>query len=295
MKTVLLTNPAAGAGRAGGSLAEIESVMQQRGISFDSWRSERPDDLATLARRASASFERLIVVGGDGTLQKVLAGLLPDTSLSLGIVPCGTGNDFAKMLGLGSNWRAAIERAVGERTRPVDVGRLHTETGNYYFLNGFGCGFDADIVRVSQRAKWLPPALVYPFALFRQWLTGVQTRSVVVTDAEREIAMEMTLCAAANGQYYGGAFRLNPTAAIDDGRLDLLLAAGLNRSGILAMLPRLMRGSHLQSPHVTHWQSAGPVSIRSAEPLPIQLDGELIPPARELSVSLLPAALSVAR
>lgn len=293
LKIILLANPSAGRGRVARELPKIEAELHARSVVFETWRSQRTDDLATLAADAREATQRLVVVGGDGTLQNVVQGLMPEPNVELALLPCGTGNDFAKMLKLGQHWQSAIDLCLGDQTRLVDVGLVESERGKHYFLNGLGIGFDADVVASSMPLRRWPKAWIYPVALLKQWLRGVSSRSVVVRSGRRELSTNVTLCAVANGQYYGGRFRLNPTARIDDGLFDVLVAQHLSRWGILKLLPDLFRGTHLLASSIEHWQCAA-VSIESDRSLPIQLDGELIEPAKKFEVSMRPQALRMA-
>ncbi len=206
-------------------------------------------------------------------------------------LPIGTGNDIARMLGL-NDWSTALDRMTAKVNRQIDVGQLQSESGNYWFLNGVGIGFDAEVNAQAQRMKQLPKALVYNLALGIRWLRGITPHVLQADSASDSFRGPITLCAISNGRWYGGGFEIAPEARVDDGALDVVVADHVRRFGILRLLPALARSQHLTRPEVTHWQT-NEVTISALQPLPVQVDGELIQPAAELTVTIHPKALTV--
>lgn len=293
LKTTLILNPAAAAGRAKRLLEPVRARLNEAGVEHNVVLSQAPGGITELCREAVESgTTRLIVAGGDGTFFEAINGIMSAarSDVVLAPVPVGTGNDFAKMLGSDLRWTSAVDRIATGATRRIDVGQLQTEHARHYFLNGVGVGFDAQMTAISQRLKHLPAP--YYLALLKGWFAGVTPHAVTVGSADHAYKNTMTLCAISNGQYVGGAFHIAPDAAIDDGKLDVVIADHLSRLGLLRVLPALFASRHLERDAVTHWQ-APTATLSATTPLPIHLDGELIKPAKNLKVTLLPKALSV--
>jgi len=177
----LLLNPAAGRGQAAGSAHEIVRILQSGGISCELIQSAASGDIERLAYEISASGETmLIVAGGDGSVHEATNGILQaGGNTALGIIPIGTGNDFAKASHTPLDWRAAsIELAQrlasGKPARKIDAGRMNDR----FFANGVGIGFDAKINRIARKYQWPIGDLVYLFAVFEGLWDGVITPTV---------------------------------------------------------------------------------------------------------------------
>jgi diacylglycerol kinase (ATP) len=204
-------------------------------------------------------------------------------------VAVGTGNDLIKAAGLPRDWRAACERIVTGTVRSVDVGRCNER----YFVNGVGAGFDAEVARASRSIRHLRGNLVYAAALAKVLVRGVRTPRVTIQDEAGHIEEPMTLVVVANGPWYGGAFRIAPGAAIDDGWLDVVTAAAVDRLGVLRFTPRVLAGTHLMLPIVRHHRTRR-VTITCEQGLCVHADGEILDDAAQrLEIEVLPRALSL--
>ena len=307
MDTALLVNPTAGRGN-GRSLAEgIKATLEEAGVRCALHYTRAAREAIGIVRSLSETHERILVAGGDGTwLEAVNGALTAARRPVLGLVPVGTGNDFAKMLGYGNDWQAACQRIARGGLRRIDIGRCsfgyspepsantgHNSDNAFYFANGAGIGFDAEVSREAQRIRFLRGNSVYLLALVRTLMLRYATPHVKIKHDQGYLQQTITLVAVANGQCYGGAFRIAPEAAIDDGLLDLVCATGMGRLRILGFLPRVLRGKHLESPLVRTFKTRR-VSIRSEVPLPLHLDGEVMTnEATHLEIELLPGALQI--
>jgi YegS/Rv2252/BmrU family lipid kinase len=294
----LICNPTAGRGRAGRLLPSVCAFLQSQGVKTDLALTKAGREATTLAAAAiGAGFPLVIAMGGDGTIQEVGEGMVnarpkhnrPVDATRLGVIPVGTGNDFAKMLAPTLDWRAACTRIAKGQTRHVDVGRVN----GHLFLNNVGIGFDAQVGIEAQKVRWLRGQAVYLAALVRNLLLSYRTPHVHVTLDEIEIKQAITLLTIGNGRCSGGGFWLTPQAEIDDGLFDICLVQGLSKLQILGFVPSAMRGTHITAEPV-HMSRTRRLTITSGEPLPVHADGEILyTDAHELTVELLPAALAV--
>ena len=296
----VIVNPAAAGGRGREAAAELVHVLEDHGMRCDARHTDAPGHAARLAAEAGRQgVGRVVVVGGDGTMHEVAQGLLKsgDDPPPVALFPVGTGNDFHRMVGAGRSAAAVaaiLEDGVVER---FDVGRVQWETGERFFVNLLGVGIDVDILRCRTRFTWLPGLLQYLAALLNAMATfrAPAVEIEVEDDEERRIRAGTTLSVITVGPSIGGGFMINPSAAAADGKLDLCHVAALNALQLLALVPRVIRGAHADSPFVTMCTLCSAViRAQSGEALWFEVDGELAPgPARELRVEVVPAALPV--
>jgi len=294
----LICNPTAGRGRAGRLLSEVRTYLKSQGVETDVVLTRAAREATTLAAAAvDSEFPLVIAMGGDGTIQEVGQGLVDGQAQGngataypqLGVIPVGTGNDFAKMLAVTADWRVACTHIAKGQTRRVDVGRVNGRV----FLNNVGIGFDAQVGIEAQKIRWLRGQAVYLAALVRNLLLSYRTPHVHITLDEIEIKQAITLLTIGNGRCSGGGFWLTPQAEIDDGLFDICLVQGLSKLQILGFVPSAMRGTHITAEPV-RMSRARRLTITSGEPLPVHADGEILyTDAHELTVELLPAALDV--
>jgi YegS/Rv2252/BmrU family lipid kinase len=207
----------------------------------------------------------------------------------LGFVPVGTGNDFMKMLDMSDDWREACWRIARRETRRVDVGRCN----DYYFANGLGIGFDAQVALEANQIQWIKGNAVYGVALASTLLLRYSTPLVRVTYAGHSFETDITLLTVNNGRVEGGSFIMAPDALIDDGLFDVVVAAGMGRLGILGLVPLVLKGEHLDHPKVMSFRT-DKLTVESEEPLPVHADGELhYTGPTKLEIELLPKRLEV--
>jgi diacylglycerol kinase (ATP) len=278
-RVLAVVNPAAGGGRPGRVWAELSPT------GMECVRTERPGHATEIAREAAAGgYERVVAVGGDGTVSEVTAGLV-GSETALGIVPCGTGNDFSRALGVPSRPSAALRLALGGSARPIDVGRIDIAGRSRWFANVAGCGFDAEVVRRLRRGQ---SSLVYLFGVLRT-VTGYKPRRMRVEFDGRMVERRAVGVAVANGPRYGAGLRIAPRASLDDGLFDVCVVGALGAAGILGLLPFLYLGAHARYPRVELFRAR---SVAIEGDAGCQADGELVGdlPAR---FEVVPGALRV--
>ena len=212
---------------------------------------------------------------------------------ALGVVPVGTGNDFAKAAGIPLDWEAAttlLARRItdGAGPRRIDLGRMNDR----WFANGAGIGLDAKVTQIARSYRWPVGDLVYLAAIFRAMAGGISTPEIRIETDELQWDGPLTLANISNGPWIGGMFHIAPMASNDDGLLELVIAAPVTRRRILQLLPKLMRGSHVGEAEIMH-ASVQRVTVTAAAAVPSHLDGEVQPLQSEFEIEVLPEALQL--
>jgi diacylglycerol kinase (ATP) len=274
-----LVNPASDSGATGKRWPEIARIAAERGLTGDSYLSERPEHLAELAREAAAGGARLLIaVGGDGTVNEVVNGIAGLDGVELAVVHRGTGGDFVRTFGIPHKLEAALDVARRARTREVDLGRAAYRTWDgseetKWFANAASAGLSGAVAkRVNETGKALGGKVSYAWstlAVFTRWRNAELT--VTVGDEEREGPMYDVI--VANGRYLGGGMKITPDAEPDDGLFDVLLIGDISKGDLVRNLPKLYRGTHLPHPKAEVLRGAK-ATIEARIPLPVQLDGE---------------------
>jgi diacylglycerol kinase (ATP) len=250
--------------------------------------SEFPGHLAQAAREAGDAL--LVVVGGDGTVSEVVNGVA-GTGVEIAVLSSGTGEDFGRTHGVPDRFDDAVRTVLDGGTRTIDVGRVECEGGPARcFANVGSAGMSGAVARrANAMTKSLGGRATFFYALTREFLAWRNTQVVVELDGgvRREGAMHDVI--VANGRFHGGGMKLAPDARQDDGLFDVVTIGDVNKLDFLTTAPKLYSGRYLSHPKVELLRSSS-VAISSAEPLPLEVDGEPIgtTPAR---FEVVPAAL----
>jgi diacylglycerol kinase (ATP) len=241
--------------------------------------SERPGHLTELTREAVRDgATRLVVVGGDGSVNEVVNGLDGATGVELAVVPRGTGWDFARTFRIPRDLDGAVRVALEGRLREIDLGRVSYRTwlgeaAQAVFANVASAGISGAIAkRANEGSKALGGRISYywaTLAVFVGWTTGEMR--VTVDGQVREGRMIDVL--ACNGRYVAGGMMMCPEAEPDDGVLDVLLIGDVTKRDLMFVLPKTYRGTHLPHPRLELLRGRT-VAVDADEPLPIELDGE---------------------
>lgn len=284
----IILNPAAGRGSAAEREEEIQRAFSELGLKVEIQRTAGPGHATELACRLCGCGARVVVAaGGDGTVNEVTQALV-GTDTALAVLPLGSGNDFARALGIPMDLAKAVEAVVRGQERRVDVG----EAQGRYYLNALGMGIDGQIAHDYRTHRFLRGevgyllATVYEVFRFRPFWAEVELGDV-------RYQGEFLAVAAMNGPWAGGGFCLAPQARLDDGQLDLALLGHYPRLVRLAVLPKTRDGSYLKLARAKLLR-AREALVRAERPLFVHLDGELLPErVTTLKVELLPQALRV--
>jgi diacylglycerol kinase (ATP) len=283
----LVLNPAADRGRAAACQGKITSYLEGRGVEVVWHPTEGRGHARQIASRLPD--EALVVaVGGDGTVHEVAAACAKSGRV-VGVLPVGSGNDYAKALGIGTNLGRALEVVAGGRLRSVDTG----EVNGVRFNNGLGIGFDAEVAAgVAAAPEPLGGFGAYLWSAVRLlWGMRCQDARLKLGDGE-EIPVRTILVAVALGTTYGARFRVAPESSLDDGVFDVVWSEEVRRTEVLRLIPTVLRGTHLSHPKI-HFARTSEIAVSLAEPAPAHVDGEMLSPTRNFRARVLPRSLRV--
>ncbi|MGH2829027.1 MAG: diacylglycerol/lipid kinase family protein [Actinomycetota bacterium] len=276
----LIANPASGRGRVARLIPQAVERLRSAGVEAEVKASRSAAHATELAADAAGRHRVVVAFGGDGMVHLVCNGVI-GSQAALGILPAGTGNDFAANLGYQrKDPLAACAAIAAGRVRSVDAGRVE---GGPWFVCVAGGGFDSEVNRVANRMRFLRGTPVYVTATLRTLARFRPARFMLDLDgAAREI--DAMFVAVGNAASYGGGMRICPAALPDDGLFDVTIVGAVGRLGLLRQFPRLFKGTHVDHPAV-HTARARSVRIASERPFMLYADGEEICP--------LPATLTV--
>jgi len=280
-RIVLILNPRSGRGQGRRRRSELEELLTAaaKEAGGTEWRiveTQAAGDATKLARQAVRDGVTVVAaVGGDGTLNEVVNGLVgrdpAESNVACGLIPLGTGNDFARCIGLGTDLKRSVDTLFSGAARPVDVGRA----GDRWFLNIAGCGFDALVAdRINRAGRRLRGTTAYIAAVCDCLRTLKPAQLTLTLDGQR-LETSALMCSVANATSYGGGMLVAPDAKIDDGLFDICLIREASRLEFLLAFPRVFKGTHVTHPKVTMLRAAT-VHVESDPLLPVLIDGDVM-------------------
>lgn len=282
-KTLVVVNPYAAGGRVGRIWSQIEPLMWERLGDLIVAITHNPPEVANHLEQAHAvGINRIISIGGDGTNHAVVNALADfqtrhpnSTPIVYGIIPIGTGRDWARSRGIPLNFNKAVDWVAHAQPVPTDIGLLeiHDQNRAEHFLNiasaGLGGAVDARVNRIQRRRPW-----TFLKATVESILKYTPQPIRITLDGKPWYDDRALIVVVANGTTFGHGMRVAPRASVSDGLFDVVLLEALPRLQVLAALERVYRGTHLTHPGV-HFAQAQAVRIESEnESLGIDLDGE---------------------
>ena len=301
MRITAILNPAARNGAAGRQRASFEAAFGAAGLTVRWALTEGPGHAVTLARDAASVSDAVVAVGGDGTVHEVACGLI-GSGAALGVIPFGTGNDFAQAIGMPKSAKGAIRALARAGPVAVDYGRVRwweaKEAQEAMFVNAVGAGFDALAAYEGRRTKHLPGLSAYLLAVVRALRSRPRPQARISDGAPevpgpRRFEGELLFVTAGNGVSSGGGIRLTPHASLTDGLLDVLIVEAASARRILSILPFALWGRHLGFREV-HAHQAPDLVADFDEPVPLHADGEVLTlDARRVAVAVVPGGLRV--
>jgi diacylglycerol kinase (ATP) len=298
----LIVNPTAGRGASEQAIPRIEHMLNTYGLDFNLVRTEHPWHAAELAQQASsAGYDVVVAVGGDGTANEVLNGLMQAKqtgghTCAMGILCVGRGNDFAYSMGVPIDLEAGCLALAQAHRRSIDVGRVIG--GLYpqgrYFGNGVGIGFDAVVgfeavkmTRLHGFPSYLVAVLKTVFLYYKAPLAKIEYDGQTITQPSLMVSIM-------NGQRMGGGFYMAPEGRPDDGLFDLCIAREVSRARIFGLIPHFLRGTQASQEPIRTGQATR-VAVTAAEGvLPAHADGEtLCTEGQRLEMELLPGQIEI--
>jgi YegS/Rv2252/BmrU family lipid kinase len=299
-KIKLIFNPTANMRRAWPIAALLQPIVQEQG-GGDWTGTVYPTHAAELAQRAAQDgYELIIALGGDGTVHEVVNGLMrlpAGQRPTLGIVPIGSGNDFASSLGISSHPETALRQVFTGQPRLIDIGLIQDEHGrSEYWTNTLGIGFDAIIDIHAKRLTRLQGFSMYLVAALQAILLNYTTFSFQANLDGESWQDTLLMLIIANGKREGGGFRVAPQASCEDGLLDFIGIRPIDRPRMLHTLTQFIRGNAHKLPYSVHG-NLGHLELHSKQPLIIHFDGEIFAglgsQTHQITVQAVPSALSM--
>lgn len=271
----LIVNPTSGTEGALDWLSEVNARLRRRFDRVDiALTAEEGDHEREAARAADEGCTHIVAVGGDGTLNGVLNAIARRPggleSITLGVIPAGTGNDFARALGVSDSPLDAAAAIVEGRVRQVDAGTLNDR----WFLNTSAAGFIAETsVRVDSSLKTLAGRFAYLLGGAQALLESEPMRITVRTPDAPELILPMQTFVVSNAPYMGGGYRIAPNASVDDGLLDVCVLHATSMLEFVTALRRFAQGERLDPSEATYLRAAQ-LDVACERPVWVNTDGE---------------------
>lgn len=280
MSVTIILNPYANRWGAKERLPEVEAAVRQMGLSCSILVTSAPNEGIALARRAAEdpACRAVVAAGGDGTINEVINGLLAAAgdgpTKPFGILPLGTANDFYKMAGLPDGLAAALRVVAAGHTRQIDGGRVNER----YFVNNSAAAMEPMVTIENIKLASLSGEIRYVVALVRALARLKPWRMSLRWDGGGYEG-DAYLLSVCNSPRTGG-FMMAPGALLDDGLFDVVFAPKVPPQTVLAILARLMRGTHIDHPDVTFVRTSR-VEVHSRPGTPLHADGEVFTESAE--------------
>ena len=287
----LIVNPVAGRGRGLRKLRRVKEALEGKDLPYRVHITPRAPEHAAQIAAALPQDATLLVLGGDGTLHEVASACIY-TERTLGILPGGSGDDFAVALGIGRHsLKGALRHALSGSVIEVDTATVNGSP----FVNSLGSGFDAQVAHNFGRApKVLRERSAYLYAVAAT-LGSLQRQALKVTvDDTLFYQGPALLTSVQNGPRTGGSFVFAPDANLTDGLLNVVVAGRIGASGVLNLLPKVLRGEPLDHPEV--YEVTGKrVVIEWEQAVVAHMEGQLLEGEKRLEVEVVPRSLRVLR
>lgn len=291
---IIFVNPSAGAGNAGKQTENVKEEAGRLGLATEFVECRSVEDYRQKVRVAITAGKRaLAAMGGDGTMQ-ILAREVNCNRARIGVIPVGSGNDFAKALGIG-DWKEAVRVIAQGKCRAVDLVKVKFADGDEaVYLGGGGVGLDANAAKLaSERFSRLRGRIRYLAAAIAalSGFKGVEIEAEFPGTDELAIRATVLLAGALNTPSYGGGLRLAPEARIDDGKLDFVALDMMSVAQVIAILPRLLISGELRTKRIKRRRAAR-IILRAPEQAWFHGDGELMGKG-SCEIAVLPGAITV--
>ncbi len=299
MKCAAIINPMSGDGRTIKVWRHVGEFLGRRLSGIEILFTEKSGHATELAKHvAEEGYDRLIIVGGDGTLHECINGLIQNDkplykdSFQVGILNGGRGCDYTKTLKIPTDPDKMVEICLGSKLKSVDIGRVQTDDKIIYYMNSSTFGLGGEVAKTVQGGSvFLPPVASYLAATVKSVLNAVPRKITLKIEDKPYydgLAHNVFVC---NGRYSGGGMLWAPEAKLDDGLFNVLLAKDLSRSELLTLAPRLYTGTISRARGI-QTATASQVEISCSSKVWLELDGETYS-TKQAKYSILKQALSI--
>ena len=301
-KVKIILNPMADMGNAWKVADDLRPIINEYG-NADWSGTVYPTHATELAKQAGEQgYDMIIAMGGDGTVHEVVNGIMQlpeDKRPILGVVPVGSGNDFAHAIGVPMESDHALDHALKSQSSTIDLGVMTDEHGRKeYFDNTLGIGFDAVVTIRAHKMILLRGFIMYLAAVLQTIFLNHEPIKMQIEADNKQWEQSNLLLTLCNGPREGGGFMVAPDAKIDDGILHYAMIVNVGRLMMLRIVPEVMNGTHGKFKEVTLGMCKK-MNIAADRPMYIHIDGEIYTSfgsnLRRLSFEVLPNALKVVR
>jgi diacylglycerol kinase (ATP) len=292
LKYQIIINENAKAGKIKKVIPDLIELFKTNLKSYNFNITKDLNELPKIKQNMDGSYDAVIAIGGDGTLNGVINAFYDETKL-FGLIPLGTGNDFPLMLGLKNSITEAIQLIKSDNIKNIDLGRLKTEKYQKYFINAVGIGFDAKVGYTKNKITFISGGLSkYIFALLSSLISYRSTEISINIDKNKIIKNKCFLMTIGNGKRTGGGFLLTPNAVFDDGNFDICYCREISKLKVIRNFTKVLKGMHLDMDEVDSFR-AKEIVIKSEQELFLHFDGETPERVKNIDVSLLPRKIRV--
>lgn len=277
MKHIFIVNPISGKGKTLKTVDKIKKVCEEEHLDYEIHYTEYPKDATKIARKYRFSKNIIYSVGGDGTLNEVLNGIVGTKNL-LGVIPSGSGNDFYKTLS-----------KIDEEYPVIDIGKVNDQ----YFINIISIGIDAEVannVSLMKKRK-VPTNQIYNASLIYTFFKYKYKDIELSIDEKEQKKGKCTILTICNGQVYGGGYKIAPSAKLTDGYFDVYYVEKVNKPQLPSLINMLKQGIH-ESHSKVHKSQATKIKFKCDKELVCNIDGEIMT-AKKFNVKIIPKAITI--
>jgi YegS/Rv2252/BmrU family lipid kinase len=267
-RLLLIVNPSSGSGRGAELLPEVERQLRARRLEFGTVVTNSLDHGVEEARSAVERGETPVVMSGDGLIGQI-GGALAESGATMGIVPGGRGNDFARVIGIPNDPAQSVALLAQGHTRSIDVG----EVNGRRFLCIASIGFESVANRLANETSVLRGGLVYFYAGLRTLASWKPATFTVQLDGDPAMSFEGYSVQVANSRAFGGGFFIAPNAELDDGLFDVVTVGDSSKLAFLGGMPKAKKGEHLEREQVKVLRAAE-VEVTADRDFAVYADGE---------------------
>lgn len=298
----IIVNPTSGRGNGERIVPSLEESLHKYDLTFELVRTEYPAHAIELAREAAVSgFDIVIGVGGDGTANEVVNGLVQATEdgrvdVAMGMLAAGRGNDFAYGMGMPTDLDLACRVLAEDRRKMIDIGHISGGliSEGRYFGNSVGIGFDAVVTMEAAKMTWLSGVPSYLVAVLKTIFLYYKAPQVQIEYDTQTMSLPALMISIMNGKRQGGTFYMTPESKNDDGLFDICIVHEVSKPRIFTLIPHFLKGTQFSEKEV-QLRQASQVTVTAVHGgLPAHMDGEIISvDSTELVIELLPKRLQL--
>lgn len=302
-KVKLILNPMADMGAAWNVARDLRPITNEYKGKVDWSGTVYPGHAIELAKQAGEDgYDLVVALGGDGTVHEVVNGLMQveaEKRPAMGVVPIGSGNDFAFANGIPTSASQAMSLALNGESQPVDLGLMTDENGRQEYIdNTLGSGFNAIVTIRSHKLPVVRGFMMYLTAVIQTIILNFDPAHIEYETEDRKWEQETLMIVLANGPREGGGFHVAPSAIPNDGIMNYSVTRKVSRAMMFRLLPEFMKGAQERFDEVDAGQFKK-ISVKSNKPLYIHIDGEIYTNfgsnLRGLTVEIVPNALQVVK